>query len=127
MMKKIALTSVLSIIVISLLVGCSGGSYLLLLGGIDKTDTSLSGDYSEFDGHYYITRTFEKGDKVTFAFTEDTEEGTIKAQLVNEAEDITEVIHNQTEITINKTQNYKIKVIGNDHKGQFNLQWSIED
>lgn len=109
-----------------LLAGCSqGGSYKIIMGDIHAEENSIKGSYNTFSGNYYKKVELDKNSKIVLALNAETESGSLIAQLIDpDGNKILELEEGaQKETTINESGKYEMKVIGNDHKGDFNLEW----
>lgn len=109
-----------------LIAGCSqGGSYKLIMGDIHTGDKSIEGSYSSFSGNYYKKIKLDKNTKINLELTAETRAGTITAQLINPEgnKDLELKEGSSKEKMINKSGQYKMKVVGEDHKGSFELKW----
>ena len=127
---KIILKSVYLLIVIVLMglfiAGCSqGGSYKLIMGDIHAGEDNIKGSYSSFSGNYYKKVRLNKNTKIYLELTAETETGLITAQLIDPEENkIFEIKEgSQKKKLIKESGKYKIKVVGEDHNGSFELRW----
>ena len=128
--KKIMLLAILVLSMV-ILVGCSGGSYLITIGDIDTTGNSITGSYEKFDGHYFKKVKLEEGQNLKVKFYTVTEEGSIAAQVEDPSGEVILQLEGQDdaqekEIAINRTGTYSMKVTADKHKGSFQLNWEIE-
>lgn len=109
-----------------LIAGCSQvGSYTLIMGDIHTGEDSIEGSYSKFSGNYYKKVELDKNDMINVELTAETKAGSITAQLIDpEGNKILEIKENsQKEKLINESGQYKMKVVGEDHKGSFEFKW----
>lgn len=106
-----------------LLVGCTGGSYVITTGGVESSSNSISGNYSKFSGYFYKEVKFSKGDNINFTYLISTNDGKLSAKLIDSSGDVIEKITKDTTITIPKEDMYKIQVNAKDHKGSFIISW----
>ncbi|MGM0421445.1 MAG: hypothetical protein ACQEQG_10735 [Bacillota bacterium] len=127
--RKIYKAGYLSVAVILLgilLVGCSqGGSYKIIMGDIHAGENSIKGSYSTFSGNYYKKVEMDKNSRIMLKLTTDTEAGSLSAQLIDPEGNIILELEagSQKETTINEVGKYEMKVIGDDHKGNFKFEW----
>lgn len=128
--SKIFKSGYLAIMIILLvlgLAGCTqGGSYKLIMGDIQAGEKSIEGSYSSFSGNYYKNVELAKNDQIIFGLTAETEAGKIAAQLIDPDGNIILEIKegSRQEKFLEETGTYKMKVIGEDHKGNFELSWA---
>lgn len=125
--KYFILVVILSLI---LLVGCEGGSYMVIKGEVDANKNSITGDYNKFSGKYYKRLKLKRNDKIFVKFENETKKGSLKANLTDsDGEEIFSMNGldkaNEKRFIIKKDGYYKMRVIADDHKGSFNLQWDI--
>ncbi len=126
MARKLSLTSILVLTISLVLVGCSGGSYNLSKGNITYKNNSITGDYSKFTGNFYKTVKFNEGEIVNYSLTLNTIKGDLTAKLIDSDENVVAELSDKLAVTIKKTDNYKIMIEGNSHKGNFVLTWTVE-
>ncbi len=63
---------------------------------------------------------------MTFHFTIHTNKGSIKAELLDEdSNELIGTIEDDTQLNIPKDSTYRIKVIGDNHGGNFSLSWEL--
>ncbi|GAB6098146.1 hypothetical protein JCM16358_00250 [Halanaerocella petrolearia] len=121
---------VLFILFLIVLAGCEGGSYTIIKGDIDTNENSIIGEYSKFSGTYFKKLYLKRNDKVFIKLEDDTKKGSLTVNLTNSTGKLILAINetekvNEKKTGIKKDDNYKITVIGNNHKGSFNLSWDI--
>lgn len=121
-MKKVTwlIAGLLSLLVTA----CSGGSYSILVGGLDSTPHSISGSYSSFSGHYFRTEKFTQGEHVLFQLASHTEGGSLTAELLTSSGQVVSTLTGERTIVIPQTNTYRIQVQGDHHHGDFMLTWS---
>ena len=102
-----------------LLIGCSGGSYVISIGGLTSHSNSISGEYRSFSGYYFKEVTFDQGDSVHFDYSVSTKKGILTVKLLNSSGQVIEEINKDITIRITKKDTYKIRVEGKKHQGSF--------
>lgn len=106
-----------------LLIGCSGGSYTITIGGLTSDSNSISGQYNSFSGNYFKKVTFEQGDLIHFDYSVSTKKGILAVKLLNSSGKVIEEINKDHTILITKKDTYKIRVEGKKHQGSFYVSW----
>ena len=124
MVKRLGLTIILILTISLILVGCSGGSYKLIKGSIKYKDNSICGNYSKYTGNFYKKVKFNEGEVVNFSLTLNTVKGELTAKLIDSDENIMFELNDEKTVKIKKTDNYKVQIIAEEHKGDFKLTWA---
>ena len=121
---------ILVILSLVFLVGCEGGSYKVIMGEVDARENSIIGEYNKFSGNYYKRIKLNRNDEIFVKFEKETKEGSLRVNLTNsDGEEIFSMNGldkvNEKRFIIKKDGYYKMRVIADDHKGSFDLQWDI--
>ncbi|MBZ4220900.1 hypothetical protein LAE98_01975 [Bacillus wiedmannii] len=98
-------------------------------GSSDSVSGSISGDYRKFTGYATQDRKVKKGENWIFSFTDKTKQGTIKAYVLDSNDNtILEVTsgNNKNNIKVSKDDTYKVKIIAEEHGGEFEISWKKE-
>ncbi|SCN09866.1 Uncharacterized protein BCINRASA_05620 [Bacillus wiedmannii] len=98
-------------------------------GSSDSVSGSISGDYRKFTGYATQDRKVKKGENWIFSFTDKTKQGTIKAYVLDSNDNtILEVTsgNNKNNIKVSKDDTYKVKIITEEHGGEFEISWKKE-
>lgn len=123
---------VVFIILAIILTACSNGSYKIINGDLDFQKDYVSGSYEEFNGYQSKYIEFEEENIVVFNLNVKTEKGLLEVKVLDSEDQVilkmNSVIKEQKkELRIAKTEKYKVKIIGNNHKGEFELNWDLKD
>ena len=113
------------------LMGCSGGSYKIIKGNIRQSRNTIKGSYQSFSGDFFKAVRLNKGQTITLKSMSTTEEGSLFLVVVDPYGNSMFEISLQDDpkerkIGIDQTGRYKIKVVGEDHRGSFTITWQIE-
>lgn len=113
---------------LTLLVGCSSGSYRILVGDINSSGNSISGSYKKFTGYTYTKKKLQKGDKVVLQFHSTSEnDGSVTARLLDgDGDTVVEMDKPSRQVVIGDSGTYKFRVDGKGHSGSFNFSWDIK-
>lgn len=122
-MKTILLKIYLSILLVTALVACSGGSYTITVGNIDSKETDISGEYNSFTGHYFKKLKVGDGEKLTLTYKVSTDKGELVAKVIDKKGNTIKTFENGESFSLNEPGEYKLQVEGNEHKGSFSLSW----
>ncbi|HFK1548988.1 hypothetical protein ABEX39_21580 [Bacillus albus] len=98
-------------------------------GSSDSVSGSISGDYRKFTGYATQDRKVRKGENWIFSFTDKTKQGTIKAYVLDSNDNkILEVTsgNSKNNIKVSKDDTYKVKIITEEHGGEFEISWKKE-
>jgi predicted RNA-binding protein YlqC (UPF0109 family) len=125
MHKQMGILVLLGLMVLGL-VGCSGGSYSIMSGGIQASKNGLSGSYSSFSGHYYKKVKLEDGKTMTVTLSAQTEKGELAGKVINSSGKTIETLKAGETVKVNTPDQYKLQVEGQKHKGGFILSWKIK-
>ncbi len=107
--------------------GCkSGGSYTILRGGIETSETYMKGRYERFNGNYFRNLNLEKGDTLTFNLEVNSNKDSLNIRLENKNGEEVFNIEDNTVVNIKKSDSYRVVAIGDNHKGDFFLTWQIK-
>ncbi|WMJ81097.1 hypothetical protein RBU49_02245 [Clostridium sp. MB40-C1] len=123
-LRRISLSMVLFLI-ISLLMGCSGGSYKISKGDIKASDNSINGNYGSFTGNYFKKVKFEKNEDIKFDFEISNIKGKISAKVKDSQENTVAEIDKSKLVKMDKADTYTIQVEGENHEGGFVLTWNV--
>ena len=120
----LAMTTV--ILLVALCTGCdSGGSYTIIRGEIETSDTYMKGQYKKFNGNYFRNLNLEKEDTLTFTLGVNTKKGSLNVRLKNEDGEKVFNIEDDTVVNIEKSESYRVVTIGDNHEGDFFLTWQV--
>ncbi|TKH17485.1 hypothetical protein FC699_08275 [Bacillus wiedmannii] len=95
-------------------------------GSSDSVSGSISGDYRKFTGYATQDRKVKKGENWIFSFTDKTKQGTIEAYVLDSNDNtILEVTsgNSKNNIKVPKDDTYKVKIITEEHGGEFGISW----
>lgn len=121
--KAVAILMVLLLVVLT---GCSGGSYVIGVGEINVSQQSLTGEYNSFSGHYFKKVKIVQGEALNVAFSAVTEKGDLLAKVIDDDGKVIETLAVGDQISIKQPGQYKLQVEGEKHKGSFTLSWETE-
>lgn len=100
------------------------------IGWIEHSGSNyMSAEYTRFSGNLVKKVKFKEGNVVTFHYESMVNEGNLSIVLLNsDGKTITEFepSKNDEAIEISKSDKYTVKVIGEDTKGSFNINWEVE-
>ncbi len=122
--KTNSIIMLICIIAIFVFTSCSGGSYKIIKGDIDVDSNKMSGEYSEFNGDYYKKVKLKEGEIIKFDISINTDKGEFSAKFIDSDNKKVVDLEKSKSVKINKTDTYKIKVYGKEHKGKFTITWS---
>lgn len=125
-MKNIFLLLFVTIFLSVNLVGCTGGSYSITIGGIDATKNNMSGEYQSFSGYYFKEVYLEKGKELTLGFLAETEKGNLVAKVIDSEGKIVKTLNPDDTANVIQSGEYKLQVEGEKHQGNFTLSWKIK-
>jgi hypothetical protein len=125
MLKRVAFFFTI-VLMLLLLVSCSGGSYKITIGEIKSTETEISGEYEGFSGHYFKNVKLKRGENLIITFSEQTEDGEIVAKVLDASGEQIGIIDAERSFNISETGQYTLQVEGKNHRGKFVLKWIKE-
>ncbi|WP_144615385.1 MULTISPECIES: hypothetical protein [Bacillus cereus group] len=132
-MLKIIKNTLLFVLCLVVLSGCFTREGTIVGGKVhgssDSVSGSISGDYRKFTGYATQDRKVRKGENWIFSFTDKTKQGTIKAYVLDSNDNtILEVNsgNNKNNIKVSKDDTYKVKIITEEHGGEFEISWKRE-
>ncbi len=114
------------VLLLAILAGCTGGSYGITVGGVDASKNEISGEYNRFSGHYFKKVTIADGEALTATFKATTENGELAAKVLDADGQTYKTIKSGDSVKISQPGKYKMQVEGKKHKGRFVLSWKIE-
>lgn len=117
---------ILSIILLSSIVGCTISSKIITIGNIDSHGNEITGKYEKFSGYYAKRIKLRENQSLQINFEETTDKGNIRALITDSKKnEILELSQNGENITFNppKKGMYYIRVEGKEHRGSFNIEW----
>lgn len=121
---------ILFIVVLILLIsGCTSGGYSMRNGNIEFYKQEISGSYDNFNGHKEKRYRFKEGTTISFSSDFSTENGSLLITVKNKSNDtIIYQTHDSDSgtVKIDESGNYTIRIEGENHKGHFNLSWTVE-
>ena len=125
-MKKISYSLILIVILLGL-TGCSR-NFTFELGSIESnTDTKMKMTYKRFDGVKDRTLTVKEGEPVEINVAIKTKDGTLNASIYNEDFDYSyegkDIPTSTFSVTLDEPGNYTIKVEGDMHEGSYSFTW----
>lgn len=133
MMLKTIKNTLLFVLCLVVLSGCFTREGTIVGGKVhgssDSVSGSISGDYRRFTGYATQDRKVKKGENWIFSFTDKTKQGTIKAYVLDSNDNtILEVTsgNNKNNIKVSKDDTYKVKIITEEHGGEFEISWKKE-
>ena len=133
MMLKTIKNTLLFVLCLVVLSGCFTREGTIVGGKVhgssDSVSGSISGDYRKFTGYATQDRKVKKGENWIFSFTDKTKQGTIKAYVLDSNDNtILEVTsgNNKNNIKVSKDDTYKVKIIAEEHGGEFEISWKKE-
>ncbi len=133
MMLKTIKNTLLLVLCLVVLSGCFTREGTIVGGKVhgssDSVSGSISGDYRKFTGYATQDRKVKKGENWIFSFTDKTKQGTIKAYVLDSNDNtILEVTsgNNKNNIKVSKDDTYKVKIITEEHGGEFEISWKKE-
>ncbi|EJQ41097.1 putative small secreted protein [Bacillus sp. RC251] len=133
MMLKTIKNTLLFVLCLVVLSGCFTREGTIVGGKVhgssDSVSGSISGDYRKFTGYATQDRKVKKGENWIFSFTDKTKQGTIKAYVLDSNDNtILEVTsgNNKNNIKVSKDDTYKVKIITEEHGGEFEISWKKE-
>ncbi len=117
---------------ILLIPGCSGGKYTIIRGTIRHSRNTISGSYQKFDGEYFKTLHLETGWELTISIEADTDKGSLSLVLVDPYANafVTQSFSEERktrELVADQAGRYKIKIVGENHQGNFSVQWTVQE
>lgn len=124
MKKKVSLIIVLMITLV-LLTSCTGGSYVITIGKIKGNSKSLTGSYNSFSGKYYSRVKLEAGDIIEYKASCNTDSGSLQLVLLDKDNNVIANLLEAQDVEINNTGYYYFTALGEDHKGDFSVQWKV--
>lgn len=125
MRNRVALLA-LTLFMLFVTVGCSGGSYSISVGEIDSNKSSITGEYQNFSGFYYQTVKLSEGETIHFQYASTTEGGSLQAKLFDPQGNELISIEDETVFVVTEAGKYKVQVEGTQHQGLFQLIWQID-
>ncbi|PFM49149.1 hypothetical protein COC59_07875 [Bacillus cereus] len=133
MMLKTIKNTLLFVLCLVVLSGCFTREGTIVGGKVhgssDSVSGSISGDYRKFTGYATQDRKVRKGENWIFSFTDKTKQGTIKAYVLDSNDNkILEVTsgNSKNNIKVSKDDTYKVKIITEEHGGEFEISWKKE-
>ncbi len=133
MMLKTIKNTLLFVLCLVVLSGCFTRERTIVGGKVhgssDSVSGSISGDYRKFTGYATQDRKVRKGENWIFSFTDKTKQGTIKAYVLDSNDNkILEVTsgNSKNNIKVSKDDTYKVKIITEEHGGEFEISWKKE-
>ncbi|HDR3492548.1 TPA: hypothetical protein QCN73_004036 [Bacillus wiedmannii] len=133
MMLKTIKNTLLFVLCLVVLSGCFTREGTIVGGKVHGSSDSVSGsisrDYRKFTGYATQDRKVKKGENWIFSFTDKTKQGTIKAYVLDSNDNtILEVTsgNNKNNIKVSKDDTYKVKIITEEHGGEFEISWKKE-
>lgn len=133
MMLKTIKNTLLFVLCLVVLSGCFTREGTIVGGKVhgssDSVSGSISGDYRKFTGYATQDRKVKKRENWIFSFTDKTKQGTIKAYVLDSNDNtILEVTsgNNKNNIKVSKDDTYKVKIITEEHGGEFEISWKKE-
>jgi major membrane immunogen (membrane-anchored lipoprotein) len=114
------------VLVFSVLVSCSGGSYKITVGEIESTKSEIRGEYENFSGHYFKEVKLQEGESLTVTFSEQTEAGNIAAKVLDSSGELVDMVGTDEPLKISGPGKYTLQVEGEKHRGEFVLNWEIK-
>lgn len=125
MMKKIGISTLLALLIMSL-AACSGGSSIITIGEIKPSDHSITGEYHSFSGYYFKKVKIKHSETLNVNFSVETEKGELVAKLIDSEGKTIKTLLSGENVTVSKPGKYKLQVEGEKHRGNFTLEWEIE-
>ncbi|WP_394236492.1 hypothetical protein [Niallia oryzisoli] len=120
MMKRLG---ALLLLMLVLLVGCSGGSYTITIGEINAFENRITGEYNQFSGEFFKNVTVGDSEVIEVTLTAHTEAGEIKAIVLDSDGKEVSTLNPGDTIQIQEAGEYKLQVEGKKHKGSVLLSW----
>ncbi|MGG0720552.1 hypothetical protein ABE096_23680 [Robertmurraya massiliosenegalensis] len=121
-MKKVGVLF-LMVLLLSNLVACSGGTYVISIGEVESTNNSIIGEYDSFSGEYFKKVNIANGESYTITFSVRTEKGELIAKVINSDGETLKTLKDGDSFTLNHSGSYKLQVEGEKHRGNFTLSW----
>lgn len=122
MFKKLGIF-ILIVLMLSNLVGCSGGSYRITIGDVNSSQNDMRGNYDSFSGYYFKKVKIKDGETLKVTFSVITEKGELIAKVIDSDGKTLNTLHPGDTVNLNKPGQYKLQVEGKKHKGCFILSW----
>lgn len=126
-MKTRIMGLVLCMMMVFQLVGCTSGSYSVLLANEKNTSNSISMKYSKFNGYKQTTLTLKENETVDVSVDIVTSEGHLDLSIIDENEQSayqgTDIPTSSFKVTLDKAGKYKIKVSADNHSGSYAISW----
>lgn len=125
-MKKIIISVVL-IITLFGMVGCTRGSGVMLMGTEKNSNNKMSMSYYRFTGYRETDLQVDEGKEVVISVNIVTEKGTIDASIKDENDNYAyeghEIPTSDFSVTLSEPGDYTIKVETKKHKGGYSFEW----
>lgn len=114
------------------IISCSGGSCSTLKSIENDTNNSIKMSYSKFNGYKFKSLQLKSGDILDFNANVNTNSGTLSLSLLTEdGTEVYKITNPKTslseKINISKDGNYKIKLLADNHSGDYDIDWKVED
>ncbi|MEY8351669.1 hypothetical protein AALF16_26100 [Bacillus cereus] len=128
-MLKIIKNTILFVLCLVVLSGCFTREGTIVGGKVHGASDSISGKYKKFTGFAIQDMKVKKGESWIFSFDDKTKQGTIKASVLDSNDNtILEVNsgNGENKIKASKDDTYKVKIITEEHGGEFEISWKKE-
>lgn len=129
MMLKTIKNTLLFFLCLVVLSGCFTREGTIVGGKVHGGSNSIDGKYKRFTGFATQDMDVKKGESWTFTFEDKTKQGTIKAYVLDSNDNaILEVNsgNSKNNIKVSKDDTYKVKIITEEHGGEFEISWKKE-
>ena len=130
--KKKLLLLFCSLTLMLYIISCLGGSYSTLKSIENDTNNSIKMSYSKFNGYKFKSLQLKSGDILELNANVNTNSGTLSLSLLTE--DGTQVykidnpkIYLSEKINISKDGTYKIKILADNHSGDYDIDWKVQN
>ena len=114
------------------IISCSEGSYSTLKSIETDESNSIKMSYSKFNGYKFKSLQLKSGDILDLNANVNTNSGTLSLSLLTEdGTEVYKIANPKTslseKINIPKNGTYKIKILADNHSGDYDIDWKIEN